>query len=243
MSKQPFLPLFFGDFLASTAEWTGEERGLYLLLLGHTWSLGSLPLQPELVRRVAAWDAKLFNRCWKTVRTKFVEKDGRLINLRLEEHREKTIELSAKNSNSGRRGAAIRWAKTGSERHESANGENMANAIAAPCGRHESANGVTHSNPSHPIPSHISSLRSEGRERPRPKGQKRCPEGFEPDLDFARREVPGIDAEAEAAKFRDFEFAKPRSDWPATWRNWIRTARDRGTYAKAAAAPGAIQWQ
>lgn len=235
MSKQPFLPLFFGDFLASTAEWTGEERSLYLTLLGYQWSLGSLPAEPEKLRRVVQWEAKLFRQCWPTVAGKFTEVDGRLFNERLELHREKSEEIAKLRSEIGRRGGQ---ASVASKRQAKASQEvkqppTNSNGFAEPAFNH----------PSHPIPSHISSLRSEGRERPRPKGQKRCPEGFEPDLDFARREVPGIDAEAEAAKFRDFEFAKPRSDWPATWRNWIRTARDRGTYAKAAAAPGAIQWQ
>ena len=325
MSKTPFLPLFFGDFLASTAEWTGEERSLYLILLGYQWSLGSLPADPDRIRLLCNFDKKNFARLWPVVSEKFTEESGRLHNTRLEEHRVKASALSVKNSNSGSRGAAGKWGESSTD-SAATRGKRLSEARAkathtkeewalmlAICGpaclrcgstsslvkdhivpiyaggsdgienlqplckscncakgpdqtdhrpedwrerlanvwRTSGANGHKRlaeiedlsGNPSHPIPSHISSLRSEGRERPRPKGQKRCPEGFEPDLDFARREVPGIDAEAEAAKFRDFEFAKPRSDWPATWRNWIRTARDRGTYAKAAAAPGAIQWQ
>jgi hypothetical protein len=68
--------------------------------------------------------------------------------------------------------------------------------------------------------------------RGRPKGSKRSPEGFEPDLDFARKTIPDIDADAEAEKFRDFEFSKPRTDWAATWRNWIRECKARGQYAR-----------
>lgn len=231
MSKQPFLPLFFGDFLASTAEWTGEERSLYLTLLGYQWSLGSLPAEPEKLRRVVQWEAKLFRQCWPTVAGKFTEVDGRLLNHRLELHREKSEEIAKLRSEIGRRGgqasvASKRQAKASAEvKQPSTNG----NGFAEPNSNH----------PSHTIFKNPPTPRKRGGAQ----GSKRCPEGFEPDLDFARREVPGIDAEAEAAKFRDFEFAKPRSDWPATWRNWIRTARDRGTYAKVAAAPGAIQWQ
>ena len=36
----------------------------------------------------------------------------------------------------------------------------------------------------------------------------------------------------ETAKFRDHTFKGARSDWPGTWRNWIRRADD-----SAAAAP------
>jgi hypothetical protein len=45
-------------------------------------------------------------------------------------------------------------------------------------------------------------------------------------------EVPDLDAEREAQKFKDWEFKTARSDWPACWRTWIRNGRDRGTYAK-----------
>lgn len=139
------MPLFFGDFLASTAEWEGEERGLYLLLLGYQWSLGSLPDDTRKLCKLIGWDRELFERCWITVRAKFYENDGRLVNERLELHREKSRELSKKNSESGKRGAAAKWQKTS---------ESMANATNTNGERHEIANSVTDGNPSHPIPSH-----------------------------------------------------------------------------------------
>lgn len=237
MSKQPFLPLFFGDFLASTAEWTGEERSLYLTLLGYQWSLGSLPAEPDKVRRVVQWDRKLFASCWPTVATKFIEQDGRMVNVRLEQHREKSNDLAEKNRASGIKGAAARWGVNG-DRHRSANGEDIATAIEAPKRRHRSANGVTHSNPSHPIPSED----SEGASKPR-RASRRCPKTFEPDREFALREIPDLDVDREVQKFRDWEFKTPRSDWPAAWRTWIGNCRDRGSYAKSATSPGAIQWQ
>jgi hypothetical protein len=61
---------------------------------------------------------------------------------------------------------------------------------------------------------------------------KRVPEDFTPDLAYASAQIPDIDAEAEAQKFRDWEFAKPRSDWPAVWRTWIRNCKDRGQYTR-----------
>lgn len=71
------------------------------------------------------------------------------------------------------------------------------------------------------------------------RGSTRCPADFQPDLEFARRQLPDLDAEAEAEKFRDFEFSKPRKDWPATWRNWIRQCRDSGRYARRRNGPDA----
>ena len=66
------------------------------------------------------------------------------------------------------------------------------------------------------------------------RSSRRPPADFEPDLEYAREQIPDVNAEEEAAKFRDYEFAKPRSDWPAAWRNWIRRCRERGEYARAA---------
>jgi hypothetical protein len=66
----------------------------------------------------------------------------------------------------------------------------------------------------------------------RARASKRVPEDFAPDLSYASAQLPDIDAEAEAQKFRDWEFKKPRSDWPATWRTWIRTCKDSGKYSR-----------
>lgn len=88
--------------------------------------------------------------------------------------------------------------------------------------------------------------RTEAEGRTRARRACRLPEDFSPDLEFARSTIPGIDAEAEFARFRDFWHGKPgasgtKADWPATWRNWIRTCKDSGKYAKAGA--GGVRWQ
>jgi uncharacterized protein YdaU (DUF1376 family) len=138
LSKQPFLPLFFGDFLASTAEWSGEEASLYLTLLGYQWTGGTLPAEPAKLARLVRWERKAFERCWPQVSTKFETVDGRLLNRRLEQHRVKSDELAEKNRASGRKGAEARWRKDG-ERHSPA----MADAKKP----------LWQSIPSHPIPS------------------------------------------------------------------------------------------
>lgn len=115
MSKQPYLPLFFGDFLAATAEWSGEEQALYLLLLGHQWSLGSLPADETKLQRLVRWERKSFRAAWGTVQEKFSESEsepGRLVNARLEEHRERAFGRSEVNSASGEKGARSKWGET-----------------------------------------------------------------------------------------------------------------------------------
>jgi uncharacterized protein YdaU (DUF1376 family) len=172
-AKQPFLPWFVGDFFAATSEWEGEAVSLYAILLAHQWSLGSIPSDPKRACKLVRWDWELFQVHWPQVRVKFTTTsrknelgldEDRLINLRLEEHRGKTIELSKKNSASGAKGAMTRWRKDG-ERHT----KDMANANENDGIRHRAAiekdgerqekrwpraNGATDSNPSHPIPSH-----------------------------------------------------------------------------------------
>nr|CBI78685.1 conserved hypothetical protein [Bartonella sp. AR 15-3] len=60
----------------------------------------------------------------------------------------------------------------------------------------------------------------------------RLPEDFEPDYEFAIAEgLPPERVNIEKAKFRDFWKAKAgkdacKTDWPATWRNWVRKAID-----------------
>lgn len=57
---------------------------------------------------------------------------------------------------------------------------------------------------------------------------RKCPSDFvvtDAMREWAGREFPAIDLERETAAFRDYTFAASRSDWPATWRNWIRKAR------------------
>jgi hypothetical protein len=64
----------------------------------------------------------------------------------------------------------------------------------------------------------------------KPRPAKRCPDGFEvtPDMRASiLAELPALDVDRETAKFRDHTFATARSDWPATWRNWMRTAGER----------------
>lgn len=63
---------------------------------------------------------------------------------------------------------------------------------------------------------------------PRPTARKRCPEEFQVTEDlrtWAAANAPGVDVEAQTAAFRDYEFRNGKTDWAATWRNWMRKAK------------------
>lgn len=77
-----------------------------------------------------------------------------------------------------------------------------------------------------------------------PKKGTRIPDDFEPDLDAAV--AAGLRPERalmEAAKFKDYWKATPgakgvKLDWPATWRNWFRSAIDRQGGPRGSPAQG-----
>lgn len=64
-----------------------------------------------------------------------------------------------------------------------------------------------------------------------PRATRKCPESFEVTEDlqtWAAREAPRVDLARETAKFMDHTFKTARSDWPGTWRNWMRQAAEGG---------------
>lgn len=81
----------------------------------------------------------------------------------------------------------------------------------------------------------------------RPKQATRIPEDFLPDEKmrawFVGEKLGAlIDGQREHERFMDYWRAKPgamakKHDWPATWRNWMRTAADRVTYRPTSGAP------
>lgn len=81
-------------------------------------------------------------------------------------------------------------------------------------------------------PSHTHTHTTDKNKSKRALRATRVPEDFSPDLDFARSQLPDVDAEREAQKFRDWEFKTPRSDWAACWRTWVGNCKERGQYAK-----------
>lgn len=61
---------------------------------------------------------------------------------------------------------------------------------------------------------------------PLKRATKRCPASFSPTpglMAWASAEFPSVDVAAATAKLRDHTFGTARTDWPATWRNWIRS--------------------
>ena len=104
MANDPYMPWFVGDFMASTATWTGPERGLYLQLLGFQWTTKSLPTDLTRLARCVNYDPEEFRALWPVMASKFHNRGGLYFNPRLEEHRARGDEIRATRAAVGRMG-------------------------------------------------------------------------------------------------------------------------------------------
>ena len=64
------------------------------------------------------------------------------------------------------------------------------------------------------------------------RATRKCPDSFvitDELRAWAAQETPGVSVDLETATFRDHTFQSSRSDWPGTWRNWMRKAAQHTT--------------
>jgi uncharacterized protein YdaU (DUF1376 family) len=247
VSKQPFMPLFVGDFLASTVAWDGEEQGLYVLLLCYQWTSGPLPSDPARLCKMCRYDKARFAKLWATVSTKFEATDTGLVNVRLEAHREKSLQISNRRAQIGRLGGEAKAKQMAAAKH----GKALANATDLP-----EQNSAIQSNPihtrvrgDHSVDTSPLSLALQvetvvsTQPKVRATGQF-IPDGFA--LTPERRRVAVAERvanpEREFERFTDYWRAASganarKRDWDGTWRNWCRKAADMGGRPMGQARP------
>lgn len=99
------MPWFPRDFIASTLGWRLLDRALYRCLLDAQWELGSLPDDHEELTLIAGATPSEFAAAWPRVSSKFEAiASGRLVNIRLEEHRTKALKIKDERAEAGKRG-------------------------------------------------------------------------------------------------------------------------------------------
>lgn len=89
-TKAPAFQFYPKDFLSSSKvdRMSMTERGIYITLLSFCWLDGSLPTDVGQLARLVRIREPQFNRIWNGALSEcFTEKDGRLINPRLERER------------------------------------------------------------------------------------------------------------------------------------------------------------
>jgi uncharacterized protein YdaU (DUF1376 family) len=109
-----YMPLYVRDFLTSTIGWTACERGHYLTLLMLQWDRDGLPADLDALDRLSPGVGDV----WGMLKDKFpVEPDGQRRNARLEEHRDRAVELRRKRSEAGKAAAAARAGSSNRSSH------------------------------------------------------------------------------------------------------------------------------
>lgn len=177
----------------------------------------------------------------------FVDDDGCVYIPWLTDAWARVLATSAKRSGA----AKVRWAEH-QRRRDAARSTSDANALQVHSTSSADAELVhCSSNANSFLPSLVSSPESSSGEEgvQREKGgtprasrrSRRAPPEFEPaesHRELARQH--GVDLAAELEKFRDHEYAAPRTDWTAAFSNWLRRAAEFAPRARAspAAPPG-----
>lgn len=81
-----------------------DAVGLYILMLLTEWEGGPLPVDVDRLARVIGRTREEIERCWPELDPLFVEWPDGLVNLRLEEEREKQLAKHTRRVDAGRRG-------------------------------------------------------------------------------------------------------------------------------------------
>jgi uncharacterized protein YdaU (DUF1376 family) len=238
--RLPMLPWFPRDFLSATRGWKLIERGLYRELLDAQWELGPLPSDTNELSDIAGAKPSEFAAAWPKVRSKFVDDgSGRLINLKLEQHRASAIQRLRDHSKAGRIGglasAAARASKRQAPLEQPSNGRStvvQANTQA------ESKPPSPSPSPSPESPTDISAqsdtssgARTRSRaERPKAERGSRLPEPFYLTTEmqrWAKEHAPHVELRRGMEEFCDYWRGIPgargrKVDWIGTWRNRMR---------------------
>ena len=96
-----------------------------MTLLCYAWDHDGVPTDEVSRRRILGCTKHEHEKIWRTVGQKFTEKDGLFVNVRQEAEREKNQKWRAERSESGKKGAEVRW-KANSSATSSANGSEKA---------------------------------------------------------------------------------------------------------------------
>jgi uncharacterized protein YdaU (DUF1376 family) len=106
--KYPWMPLFWGDFLANTMHLSAQEAGAYLFLIAHAWEHeGEIPGDWVRLARIAHVRQNHWKQTWKALE-QFFEPLSRESLIRGYSHKRVLIELhNAAELSNKRKGAAL----------------------------------------------------------------------------------------------------------------------------------------
>ena len=113
MSKQPFMQLYVGDYLADTTHLTCEQHGAYLLLLMTMWRHGAtLPNDHKKLARITGLTPRKFASVWAEISQFFVVEGETISNERLQKEHQKATEKSQTRARAGSKGGKAKSLKS-----------------------------------------------------------------------------------------------------------------------------------
>jgi uncharacterized protein YdaU (DUF1376 family) len=216
-----YYPFHIGDYASATRHLSWDEDCAYRRLLdAYYTSERPLPIEERAVCRLVLASSPEQREAVMTVLSEFWEKtDAGWINRRAD------VEIAAmrEKQQKQRDKANKRWLMPAAEPGTASAMPRHTEADATACEIDADAMPPTPTPTPTPTPKNLSGSRRVTR------GTKRAPENFSVTDDlkaWAAENTPSVDWRRETDRFRDWEFKSARSDWPATWRTWMRRAQD-----------------
>jgi uncharacterized protein YdaU (DUF1376 family) len=137
MKNSPAFQFYPTEFLGdqNVALMSNEEIGCYIKLLCHCWTEGSIPSEMNKISKLCGVDKSVMAQLWLAIEPCFTfdDKTNRLFHKRLLREREKQIAHRMERSQSGKKGAVLRW-----QNEKSRNKNSYSSAIAQPSSSHSS---------------------------------------------------------------------------------------------------------
>jgi len=227
MKADIWMPLYIGDYLADTARLTTEQHGAYLLLIMDYWRSGKLPDNDQVLAQICKLSPDAWSNAKAMLKHFFFIEDGFWIHKRIEAEMLDASSNKEKRHQRAVKGAAARWNKPKDD------ASRIAKALLNEC----------------PSPSPSSKnitintyTEIDSKKQKNPKSTRLSPDFSLPNewIEFCNTERSDLDPIYVFATFKDYWIAKPKdaakSDWFATWRNWVRR-QDIAKTSKPSAEP------
>ena len=251
-----WMPLYIGDYLADTAYLTTEQHGAYLLLIMAYWRNGPPPDNDAILASLTKMTPDAWSIARAVLGRYFIVGGGVWMHARIEREIEKAKKHRESAHEKAARAAAARWEKERERKMLGALPEALHGEMPQQCPSpspsplpkqvHKNTDQEIEqasSPPASPTAPPLQCVVDPVQPIPKPKPREAAA-GTRLPADWALSQALGEWAltegltreriRQEADRFRDYWIAKPgaagrKTDWPATWRNWVRRATETKT--------------
>jgi uncharacterized protein YdaU (DUF1376 family) len=215
-----WMPLFIGDYLADTSRLTTEQHGAYLLLIMDYWRNGPPPDDDSVLQNITKMREQEWQKSKQIVMKFFDLVDGKYTHSRIDKELSDAAKAKDKAEAKAKKAAESRWSKE-AIKHDVSN--TSSNAPSIPTSNAQAMHKECPSPSPLPIKSKADAVAT------------RLPTDWNPsqkDIEFCLKERPDLNPLTVAARFVDHWIAQPgvkgrKTDWSATWRNWVRNERQQ----------------